>query len=107
MPMLTLVDVLATTSPERERLVEVDDAIRDLARAVEAAAEQDGLDRQILARALVGVLTAAAARQAMKAYPSLSRAELSAALAYLAVAAADWPARRAPRPRNGRRGGGS
>ncbi len=102
--MLTLVDVLATPSPERERLVEVDDAIRDLARAVEAAAEQDGLDRQTLSRALVGVFTAAAARQAMKAYPSLSRAELSAALANLAEEAAEWTARRASPPRSDRRG---
>jgi hypothetical protein len=105
--MLTLVDVLATSSPERERLVEVDDAIRDLARAVEAAAEQDGLDRQTLSRALVGVFTAAAARQAVKAYPSLSRAELSAALADLAEEAAEWTARRAPPPQNGRLRGAS
>ncbi len=104
MPILTLVDVLATPSPERERLVEVDDAIRDLARAVEAAAEQDGLDRQTLSRGLVGVFAAAAARQAMKAYPSLSRAELSAALADLAEEAAEWTARRAAPPRNDRRG---
>ncbi len=100
--MLTLVDVLATSSPERERLVEVDDAIRDLARALEDAAEQDGLDRQTLSRALVGLFTAAAARQAMKAYPLLSRAELSAALADLAVEAAEWTARRMP-ARTGRR----
>lgn len=105
--MLTLVDVLATPSPERERLAEVDDAIRDLSRAVEAAAEQDGLDRQTLSRALVGLLTAAAARQAIKAYPSLSRAELSAALADLAEEAAEWAARRARPPRNGRRGSAS
>ena len=56
MPMLTLADVLAIAAPERERLVEVDDAIRDLAPAVEDAAEQDGFDRQPLSRALVGVI---------------------------------------------------
>jgi hypothetical protein len=107
--MLTLVDVLATPSPSPspERLVEVDDAIRDLARAAEAAAEQDGLDRQTLSRALVGVLTAAAASQAMKAYPSLTRAELGAALADLAEEAVDWAMRRAPHRRNGRGGGAS
>jgi hypothetical protein len=105
--MLKLVDVLAASSPERERLVEVDDAIRDLARAVEAAAEQDGLDRQTLSRALVGVFTAAAARQAVKAYPSLSRAELSAALADLAEEAAEWTARRAQPSQNDRLRGAS
>ena len=49
MPMLTLVDVLAIRSPERERLVEADDAICDLIRAVEAAAERDGQDPVLLA----------------------------------------------------------
>jgi hypothetical protein len=96
--MLTLVDVLAIGSPERERLIEADDAIRDLVRALESAAERDGLNRRTLSRALVGVLAAAAARQAMKAYPSMSEAELGAALADLAEEAADWAARRVLEP---------
>jgi hypothetical protein len=116
MPMLKLVDVLAIELPERQRLSEVDDAIRDLARAVEAAAEREGLDQRTLSRALVGVFTAAAARQAMKAYPSMSPAELCEALAELAEEAVDWAARRVLEPaphgadgvkrrrRNGRRG---
>jgi hypothetical protein len=98
MPMLKLVDVLAIESPERERLVEADDAIRDLTRAVEADAEQDGLDQRAVSRALVGVLTAAAARQAMKAYPSMSEGELGAALAELAGEAVDWESRRVLEP---------
>jgi hypothetical protein len=40
--MLKLVDVLAIKSPERERLVEADDAIRDLVRLLEAATEPEG-----------------------------------------------------------------
>ncbi len=109
MPMLTLVDVLAIESPERERLVEADDAIRDLVRALEAAAEREGLDRSTFSRALVGVLTAAAARQAMKAYPSMSQAELGAALADLAEEAVDWASRRVLEPARpgGRRGDAS
>jgi hypothetical protein len=99
MPMLKLVDVLAIESPERQRLSEVDDAIRDLSRAVEAAAERDGLDHRTVSRALVGVLTAAAARQAMKAYPSMSPAELGEAFATLAEEAVDWATRRALEPR--------
>ena len=104
--MLTLVDVLAIGSPERERLVEADDAICDVIRAVESAAERDGLDTVTVSRALVGVLTAAAARQAMKAYPSMSEAELGSALADLAEEAADWAARRVLEPArpSGRRG---
>ncbi len=105
--MLTLADVLAIKSPERERLVEADDAIRDLARLLEAAAEREGLDRQTFSRALVGVLTAAAAHQAMKAYPSMSNAELGAALAELAEEAVEWTARRADLRPNGRRGDAS
>ena len=69
MPMLTLVDVLAIGSPERERLVEADDAICDVIRAVKSAAERDGLDPVTVSRALVGVLTAAAARQGDEGLP--------------------------------------
>ena len=105
MPMLKLVDVLAIRSPERERLVEADDAIRDLVRALEAAAEREGQDRRTLSCALVGVLTAAAARQARNAYPSMSQAELAGALADLMEEAVDWASRRVlgPTRGNGRR----
>jgi len=95
--VLKLVDVLAIEAPERSRLVEVDDAIRDLVRAVETAADQDGRDRRTLSRAIVGVLAAAAARQAMKAYPSMSQTELKASLAALVDEAVDWASRRALR----------
>ena len=98
MPLLKLVDILAIAAPERGRLVEVDDAIRDLVRAVETAADRDGHDRRTLSRAIVGVLAAAAARQAMKAYPSMSQAELKASLAALVDDAVEWASRRALRP---------
>ncbi len=107
--MLTLADVLAIRSPERERLVEADDAIRDLARLLEEAAESEGLDRQTLSRALVGVLTVAAARQAIKAYPSMSDALLGAALAGLAEESVDWASGRMREraPLHGQRGDAS
>ncbi len=37
MPVLTLAETLVIAAPERGRLVEVDDAIRDLVSAVEEA----------------------------------------------------------------------
>ncbi len=101
MPMLTLVDVLAIESPTREPLVEADDVLRDLASAVESAAARDGLDPAALARALVGVLTAAAARQAMIAYPAMSQGEIGAGLARLVEESVAWAFRRALGPATG------
>ncbi len=96
--MFKLVDVLAIGPPLRERLVEADEAIRDLARAVEAEAERDDPDGETVSRALVGVMMAAAARQARNAYPSLSKRQLGEALAELAEEAVDWAFRRAQEP---------
>jgi hypothetical protein len=98
--MLKLADVLAIDGPERDRLIEADDAIRDLARAIEAGSEREGADREALAGALVGVLMVAAARQARSAYPSASRATLSEALAELAEEAVDWTFRRGVKPKS-------
>ncbi len=95
MPMLKLADVLAIEAPERSRLVEADDAIRDLVRAVEASADREGLDGTTLSRALVAVLTAAAAGQAMRAYPAMTPSELKTALATLVDEAVEWASRRA------------
>lgn len=100
--MLTLADVLAIEPPLRDRLQEADDAVRDLVRALEAEAQRHGQDRDTLSHALVGVLMAAAARQARAAYPSLSRSALSAGFAELAEEAIDWAAARGVDPRRRR-----
>ena len=104
MPVLTLVDTLAVAAPERARLIEADDAIRDVASAIEDAAGRGGLDRPLVSRALVGVLVAAAARQALTAYPSLARHDLADAFGALAAEAFEWAARRGLEPRPGKRG---
>ncbi|MGO9421309.1 hypothetical protein [Roseiarcus sp.] len=103
--MLKLVDVLAIESPERERIVEIDDAIRDLMLAVEAEAESDGSNRLNVSGMLVAVLLAAAAQQAVKAYPAMSRADLDEAFAALAEEAINWASRRAE-PGRREQGGG-
>ncbi len=94
MPVLTLADTLAVVEPERGRLVEVDNAICDLVSAVEEAARRDGLDQPLLSRALVDVMIAAAARQALAAYPSVPRQELAEAFEGLAAEAFEWAQRR-------------
>ena len=77
MPVLTLAETLIIAAPERGRLVEADDAIRDLVSAIEEAVRRDGLDQRLVSRALVDLMIAAAARQALAAYPSVPRAELA------------------------------
>jgi hypothetical protein len=99
MSMLKLADVLEVPSPERERLVEIDDAICDLVRAVEAEAEER--ERLTVSRAMVGVLVAAAARHARAACPALSEAELAEAFTGLAKEAIDWASRRGLKPARG------
>ena len=42
MPVLTLAETLAVPAPERESLVDADDAIRDLVSAVEEAVRRAG-----------------------------------------------------------------
>ena len=86
MPVLTLAETLAIAAPERDRLVEADDAIRDVVSAVEEIARRDGLDERLMSRALVDVMIAAAARKALTAYPSIPRDAL-------ADASALWPQR--------------
>jgi hypothetical protein len=102
MPLLTLAETLAIATPERGRLVEVDDAIRNLVSAVEEAAGRDGLDQRLLSRALVDVMIAAAARQALAAYPSVPRDDLADAFDGLAAEAFEWAARRGVAPARGK-----
>ena len=101
MPALTLAEIRAIAGAERERLVEADDAVRDCAASVEAAAEQDGLDAGRVSRGLVGVLMSAGARQAVGAYPSISTRELRDAFVGLAAEAFDWTIERAKKPERG------
>src|SRR5208337_2494973 len=51
MPVLTLAETLAVPAPERDSLVDADDAIRDLVSAVEEAVRRDGLDQRLVSRA--------------------------------------------------------
>jgi hypothetical protein len=90
MPTLTLAATLAIEGPERERLVEADDAIRDVAAAVEEAAGRDGLDAPLVSQGLVGLMLAAAARQALAAYPSMAKHGRDEAFVALAAEAFDW-----------------
>ncbi len=103
MPVLTLAETLAVPAPERDSLVEADDAIRDLVSAVEEAVRRDGLDQRLVSRALVDLMIAAAARQALAAYPSVPRAELAESFGALAAEAFEWASRRGAAPARGRR----
>jgi hypothetical protein len=104
MPILSLADTGKIAAAERDRLIEADDAIRDIAATVETAAARDGRDGPLLSRALVGIMLAAAARQALAAYPSMAKSDLSEAFAQLAAEAFGWASRRSGtmKPRNGR-----
>lgn len=93
MPVLTLAETLAIAAPLRERLVEADDAIRDVVSAVEEAARRDGLDQRLVSRALVDVMIAVTVRQALTAYPSMPRADLADALGALVAEAFEWATR--------------
>jgi hypothetical protein len=100
MPVLTLAETLAIAAPERDRLVEADDAIRDVVSTIEEIARRDGLDNQLVSRALVDVMIAAAARKALTAYPSIPRDALAEAFGALAAEAFQYATRRgfAPMP---------
>jgi hypothetical protein len=97
MPVLTLAGTLAVAAPERNCLVEADDAIHDVASAIEDMAGRDGLDRRLVSQALVDVMIAAAARQALSAYPSMSRDDLAEAFRLLAAEAFEWASGRGVR----------
>jgi hypothetical protein len=102
MPMLTLAETLEISAAERELLVEADDAIRDIAAAVEECARRAGQDAPLVSRALAGIIVAAAARQTLIAYPSTAERELDQDFAALAAEAFEWASRRGAEP--GRRG---
>ena len=103
MPMLTLADTLEISAAERELLVEADDAIRDIAAAVEECARRAGQNAPLVSRALAGVMAAAAARQMLIAYPSTAEPELDQDFAVLAAEAFEWASRRGVEPGRGGR----
>jgi hypothetical protein len=104
MPVLTLAETLAIAAPERDRLVEADDAICDVVSAVEEIARRDGLDERLVSRALVDVMIAAAARKALTAYPSIPRDALADAFGALAAEAFEYASRRVVAPKRGKPG---
>jgi hypothetical protein len=97
MSVLTLAGTLAVAAPERNCLVEADDAIHDVASAIEDMARRDGLDQRLVSQALVDVMIAAAARQALSAYPSMGRDDLAEAFRLLAAEAFEWASGRGAR----------
>jgi hypothetical protein len=80
MSMFSLRGALAVERAERERLVEADDAIRDVLISLELCASQERLDEDIVRRASVAVLLAAAARQGVAAYADLAEDTLEEGL---------------------------
>jgi hypothetical protein len=102
MPVLTLAETLAIAAPERDRLVEADDAIRDVVSTIEETARRDGLDNQLVSRALVDVMIAAAARKVLAAYPSIPHDALAEAFGALAAEAFRYASRRGIAPMRGK-----
>lgn len=102
MPVLTLAKTLAIAAPERDRLIEADDAIRDVVLTIEEAARRDGLDERLVSRALVDVMIAAAARKALAAYPSIPRDALADAFGALAAEAFEHALSRGIAPMRGK-----
>ncbi len=90
MRLLTLSDVLAISGPERERLREADEAIRDVVTLVDAQAAQDQLDTELISKAMIDLLLLAAARLALVSQPNSVALRLPGAFAELAQEALDW-----------------
>lgn len=97
MRILTLSAVLAISGPERQRLREADEAIRDVVSLVDAQAAADNLDTELISAAMIDLLLLAAARLALASQPKLEAPRLPRAFAELAQEALDW-ARRRERP---------
>ena len=96
MRLLTLSDVLAISGPERQRLREADEAIRDVVSLVEAQAAEDKLDTELISKAMIDLLLLAAARLALVSQPNSVALRLPGAFAQLAQEALDWATRRGP-----------
>ena len=95
MGFLSLSDVLSVSGPERERLLEADDAIRDVVTLVIEQAEEDGLDGELMSGAMLDLLLIAAAKLALvQGAKSLASAQ-SDDFADMARQALEWAAARA------------
>jgi hypothetical protein len=90
MRLLTLSDVLAISGPERQRLREADEAIRDVLSLVDAQAAADKLDAELISKAMIDLLLLAAARLALASQPHAAVSRLPGAFAELAQEALDW-----------------
>ncbi len=101
MRLLTLSDVVAISGPERRRLREAVEAIRDVVTFVGARAAEDKLDVELISKAMIDLLLLAAARLALAAQPNSAALRLPGAFAELAQEAIDWATSRAA-PRRAR-----
>ena len=90
MSFLTLTDVLTISGAERERLVEADEAIRDVVALVREQAADDQLDVELMSAAMIDMLLVAAARLALAEHPQSDAARLAKEFAELARQAVDW-----------------
>lgn len=95
MGFLSLSDVLSVSGPERERLLEADDAIRDVITLVIEQAVEDGLDGELMNAAILDLLLIAAAKLALAQGPSPVGSVQSDDFADMARQALDWAAARA------------
>lgn len=108
MGFLSLSDVLAVSGAERDRLLEADDAIRDIVMLVIEQADEDGLDGELMSAAMLDLLLIAAAKLALARRPRSMTSAQSDDFADMARQALDWAAARATpnainRPRAPRR----
>jgi hypothetical protein len=90
MRLLALTDILAISGPERERLVEADDAIRDVVTLVREQAADDRLDVELMSAAIIDLLLVAAARLALMQESKADAARVATEFAELAKQAVDW-----------------
>jgi hypothetical protein len=95
MNLLTLSEVLAIAGPERDRLREADDAIRDILALVDEQAVEAGLDGALMSAAMVDLLLVAAAKLALAQRPKSEISALSEDFEDLARQAFDWVGARA------------
>jgi hypothetical protein len=104
MRLLSLTDVSAISGPERDRLREADDAVRDVLSLIDAQAIEDGLNAKLMSLAMVDLLLLAAARLAVAAQPDAETEPQPEEFAQLARQALDWARTRAtPKPGRGPR----
>lgn len=90
MRLLAFTDILAISGPERERLVEADDAIRDVVTLVREQAADDRLDVELMSAAIIDLLLVAAARLALSHESKADAARVANEFAELAKQAVDW-----------------